>query len=1026
MEIRQNQVIGFILNDVETIREGLKKYQELLQKDLVNSSSEMDVLFAYTENGQLKPLQSYHGEEKYLKELEKISMGSYTGRELTFESVSSEAIFFSHALKFDELLEDVVGTAKEIVNYSRRHNDTWYMWADEMGVFGLDALYILAKKYPEYTYFIGGFIIPYWDNEHADYAFRYLLQLYEDNGFTDDLMKAFCYCDSDEGRLTMLGIPYNYDVDNPFDLGAYFKENPNKYQLFKNMLKERFKEQKYLQYSDSDYTDRPVQKIYGVIMYSSEEDTDAYGDGYEDSLEKYFIVDSYDNESFELQQEIENELGYPLTEKQKDDEDEEVYENEIWEDFFLNGFENGEEIWNYIMCGDKKEVLNTIEPTDIKTFSKEKKLLFYKEKILWFVGGYETFDECFHNVFQGFIDEYYEEPEGNFRISINGSEISGREIVVRALDVFYKLSGEKCFSADLFNLIISYKIMNVDEFVDRYDLNKKPSISDLSYLISFPMGHIKFSTKNDFDRIYKYIERDREKAKILFEGKTSQQIEKGYEDKILLRDDISKDRDAQVELIKNGLTFKVENIAVVMYILEREYKNNRTDELTKLLIDYIEKNWLNIMFANLQEGSSLNQNDVDKIKSYIVGRQAPPKELFMKAITQGREALTEEEIKLLNPNSPVVPLEELVDLLKGKLKKSNNKKTIKYKIFNGMSDYSLTPLIPAFYFGGFRLNLNSSIQFQRALKLFSGIAPLKVMTVLYGACYAQIENYTTYDFRMDMKKLSKDEVAILSVEIKEAEGKSLEQYAVMYMEAEDGPSYSMIKSYSKSEFEKALSYLKNHERERFLEEVAKKSPDSVDYLDEFIKELKNFSKSNIKRELYSDKKTQKKLEDETCELLKDYLNGSDNISEILKNLESVSTTDNFVKLLWKVDEVHRDRILTLFIQMGPEGLNEGISNLVLREDSVDMMDYLEKMRDLGSSTESLVKFGIKWEVKEALFIANSKEDIYPLIKNMSITEREKALKLLKNKKNMKEFILKMATDRSSRIRKIAQDILEKM
>ena len=155
MEIRQNQIIEFTLDNIESIREGMRSYQELLRQDLVNVDNEMDVLFTYRENGKLKALQACQGEEIYLKKLGKVSMEDYSSREKTFESVSSEGIFFSHALKYDELLEDIVETAKEVVNYARRHNDTWEMWADDMGVFGLDALYLLAKKYPEYTYLIG-------------------------------------------------------------------------------------------------------------------------------------------------------------------------------------------------------------------------------------------------------------------------------------------------------------------------------------------------------------------------------------------------------------------------------------------------------------------------------------------------------------------------------------------------------------------------------------------------------------------------------------------------------------------------------------------------------------------------------------------------------------------------------------------------------------------------------------------------------------------------------------------------------
>ncbi len=1027
MAIRQNQIIEFTLDNTESIREGMKRYQDLLQRDLVNTGCEMDVLFTYREDGVLKPLQAYHGEEGYLKELERVSMEAYTSREGTFESVTSEAIFFSHALKYEELLEEVVNTAQEIVNYARRHNDTWKMWADDMGVFGLDALYLLAKKYPEYTYLIGGFMIPYWDDEHADYAFRYLYQLCMDNGFTDHIMKAFCYCDNDQARLSIIGISYYINSETYFQLGRYLEENPSKYKLFKEMLKERFKEQKFLQYSSNDYTDRPVQKIYGVIMVSSNREIGLYEDedDYVKGLEKTFIEDSYDNESFELQQEIEEALGCPLVGK-REDEDEEVSEDEVWRDFFINGFEDGNRIWNYIMSGEGEEVLHNIEPTDIKVFSKEKGLLFYQEKIKWFVGEYDTVEEEFHRIFEGFMIEYYEEQEGDFRVVINGLDVSGRERVVRALDLFYRLLGKSAFTNELFNLVRSYGVMTTDEFTERYDLNRGPSIGHLSSLLSDPMAYVQYSTRDDIDRIHKYMNSDRERARILFTGRTAKHIEDGTEEKVLLRGDISGQRDVQVKLLEEGLIPDTKVISVIIYLLEREYNLGRSDELTKVLIDYIENNWLDLILSILEEGSNLTKDDLEKIKIHIAGRPAPPKELFMKALTQGRDALTEEERALLNPNAGGSSLEEAAELLNEKLKRSRKGK--KYKIFNRMVDYSLTDIIPALYFGGFRLNLRSSGQMQKALKLLSAIAPAKVMTVIYDMCHAQIKRYTTYDFRMDMKKLSQTDVLALAIEINRACDEDYQPYVDLYIEADDEPSGGMIKSFSKKEFNEALSYLEAHERESFFKEVSQKCPEEVDYLEEFIKNLRGFVEDNLKKDLYKGgKDIKKRLEDVTYNLLEDYIMGADNLSEVLANFDDyIGASETLRKLLWKIDDAYRDRFLKLLIEKGSKGIDAGISNRIIDEGYVEMWDFLEKISDLGTSMEVLVEWGIEWGVEDALIIANRKEEIYPFVKTLTINEREEALNLSKNSPEMIRFIWEMTGDTSARISKQARKIREQI
>ncbi len=1025
MAIRQNQIIEFTLDNTESIREGMKRYRDLLKRDLVNAECEMDVLFVYREDGILKPLQAYHGEEGDLKELERVSMESYTKRENTFESTTSEAIFFSHALKYEELQEEIVNTAQEIVNYSRRHNDTWKMWADEMGVFGLDALYILAKRYPEYTYLIGGFIIPYWDDEHADYAFRYLYQLCMENGFTDHVMKAFCYCDNDQARLSIIGISYHINSKTSFQLGRYLKENPAKYELFKEVLKERFKEQKFLQYSSSDYTDRPIQKIYGVIMVSSNPEIGLYEDedDYVKGLEKTFIEDTYDNESFELQQEIEEALGYPLVEKKKDDKEES--EDEVWRDFFTNGFEGGEEVWEYIMSGEDEEVLHTVEPVDIRAISKEKDLLFYREKIQWFVGEYDTVEDEFHRIFEGFIGEYYEEQDRNFRVVINGSDISGRERVIRALDVFYRLLGRPAFTNELFNLVRSYGVMTTEEFTERYDLNKEPSIGHLSSLLSDPMAYIQYSTRDDIDRIHRYIDRDRERARILFTGKTVKHIEDGTEEEVLLRGEISAQRDVQVKLLKEGLTPDTKVMSVITYLLEREHNSGRSDELTKGLIDYVENSWLDLMLSILEEGSSLTKGELEKIRIHIVGRPAPPRELFMKALTQGKDALTEEERALLNPNSGGLSLEEAAELLGEKLKKSRKRR--KYKIFNRMDDRPLTDIIPALYFGGFRLNLRFSKQMQKALRLLSAIAPLKVMAVIYDMCHAQVERYTTYDFRMDMKKLSQSEVLTLAMEINRACDEDYQPYVDLFIEADDEPSGDMIKTFSKKEFNEALSYLEAHEREGFFKEVGKKSPEEVDYLEEFIKNLREFAETNLRKDLYDNRKAQRRLEYETSNMLEEYVMGTDNLSEILANLDDyIEASETLQKLLWEIDDHYRDRFLKLLIEKGVKGIDAGISNGIIDEGYVEMWDYLERISDLGTSMKVLVEWGIEWGVEDALVIANRKEEIYPFVKTLTINEREEALNLAKNSPEMIRFITEMTGDTSSRIGKQARKIQEQI
>ena len=176
--------------------------------------------------------------------------------------MSSAGIFFSHALLFDDLQEDVVCTVTEIVNYARRHNDIWEMWADDMCVFGLDPVFSLAQKHPQYTYLLGVFIIPYWDDEHADYAMNYLRYSYIRQGFDIHVMKTYCYYDNDTGRLYLSNTDTdNNDTEKSIDLVTYFRDNREQYALFKNMLRERFSKQEFIQYGEQYNTDNPLKKF---------------------------------------------------------------------------------------------------------------------------------------------------------------------------------------------------------------------------------------------------------------------------------------------------------------------------------------------------------------------------------------------------------------------------------------------------------------------------------------------------------------------------------------------------------------------------------------------------------------------------------------------------------------------------------------------------------------------------------------------------------------------------------------------
>jgi hypothetical protein len=1020
----KNQKIKFILGNIESIKNALKEYQILLQNDEVVINQVHDVEFVHVENGTIKPLQPIHGDIEILKEIDKYSQGSYTFRELDFNDATSEGIFFSHALKYPELLDEVLKTAKEIVNYSRRHNDTWEMWADDMTVFGLDPIYILAKKHPEYTYLMGAYMIPYWDTEHADYVLNYMRDLYFERGFDDEVMKAFCYCDNSEGRNALINKDWYSVNDDGFDLEVYFKKNREKYELFKSMLKERFKNQRYIQYSEQDHTERPIEDFYRTILNSSKfrevEDEDF-------NLEVMFIEDTYDNEAYKLHMEIEKYVGESLTDPYKDsyayEEDEEDQES-IWEDFFLNGFQQGEEIWNYILYGEDDSVLEEIKPIDIIKLAKEKELLIQK-KIKWYIGEFDSFEGEFHNIFEDFINEYYEEQNSGFIVKVNGVDSTGRDIIIRALDVFTILLDNQVYNYDLYEKIVSYGIMDSKRFVERYDLKCKFFLGSLSYLTAEGLFHGNRSTGGEYNRIYEFIRQNREETLKLLKG----EVLKGNVDLEVIKKNLAKNiiiRESQVELYEKGLEIKSTSISFATYILKKDFDNRFMDDLTKFLMELVEKNWMNIFLEILKEESELTEKDLNLVKRHLVGRPMPPRELMMKVMKEGPEALTEEEKALLNSKADIIELEEIISILKEKLEQEldSDDPQVKYEIFSSFDDEAMGGLIPALYLGSLKVRMPSSESMKRAIKILIELAPIRVMKSAYYISCSSIENGIIendgwYDFRKDMKLLCKDKSKVLAWEILEHDDDRYNALVQAYIEEEDSSGFSFIKTESRADIEEALTHLCYSEKERFYDAVSEEDEKVLGDVHEkmFYDTIPDFIKDSLK----SPKNNSKERMDEITRNLIEYIKGSiamDSIEYIRDEISDLCASSYFIRGIWKIDEKKRRRLLLFLKEFGLGGIEAAFNSY-----EVEAIEYLELLMDMNTPYEIVNEFLIDKYDEEAYCEFAMRVNPFEYVKKMAVGDRVRALEMASYKPSLADFIGDMASDSSDRVRGLVDKIL---
>ncbi|WP_239685845.1 hypothetical protein [Photobacterium swingsii] len=165
----KNKIITLDIQDPKQIKAALIQYQTLLNTDQAFNNQEFDVEFTHSNSNEQRRLQpSDAGQNLGLLKsaLDKGQEGGshYYDHEITdtTETYISEVIVFAAALQYPEIKSTIVDTAKAIVAYTRRMNDTSEMWIDDMRVFGVEALYMLASTDLQYTYLLGQFFIPYW------------------------------------------------------------------------------------------------------------------------------------------------------------------------------------------------------------------------------------------------------------------------------------------------------------------------------------------------------------------------------------------------------------------------------------------------------------------------------------------------------------------------------------------------------------------------------------------------------------------------------------------------------------------------------------------------------------------------------------------------------------------------------------------------------------------------------------------------------------------------------------------------
>ncbi|QWL06759.1 hypothetical protein JV202_03415 [Shewanella algae] len=176
-------------------------------------------------------------------------------------SFYTEPVLFAAALNFPELLDELKTTAEAMVAFSRRRNDSSDLFIDDYNIFGVEALYMLARQYPELSHYLAAFLVPYWNLESFYQPVLLLGKLVEEFGWRRELIHAYLHCDGGQNRrcffLTTEGDSVN------LSLLEHFAGHPDDYPWFKAQLLKRLEQTPLLAYAN----EQPLEQTQLVLEF---------------------------------------------------------------------------------------------------------------------------------------------------------------------------------------------------------------------------------------------------------------------------------------------------------------------------------------------------------------------------------------------------------------------------------------------------------------------------------------------------------------------------------------------------------------------------------------------------------------------------------------------------------------------------------------------------------------------------------------------------------------------------------------
>ena len=594
--------ISYNPEDINSMRAALKQYGDLVRSGeafrddycVAHFNPDLEIISASFFNDHPHIIQ-------YIKNTEYYSADR--ADENLKESTLTETLLFACAIRHAELEMDIKEACEAIVSYARRINDSSEMWLTCEMPFGIEPLQLTASIYPKYGYLLAGFLVPYWDDEHMPGALFYLAEWSNKLGITEDTIKAFCYCDNSRARENMLGydtwdgMDSDEKIESSFNLIRYFKENPDAFDLLKKQLAERFQNQSLLKADeDDDSPHNPIEAMVLDIMML-EYPYDIWDDDFDkdEYLTQTFIHKSAEEEIEEITQDIQKLLGRDMIPKKKNKQQtkDKVAAPEPslkkWQLFIEAAFPNGKHIWEYITKGEHKELVGNLEYTDFYRLARYGKYAIYEE-IDEHIYTFEDIHEELHEI----LEKPFSEIQDKQILSefCSKPNLNAEAVIFRFLDVIFKCCGSVPFHEDFIEFLDKkHQLYSKEAFNKRYPIQWQ---QQLDFLMKKFSGYSSEVNIQQLEDCLSVIKQNRTEAcdtlpNTLWHIETQKEWDADNEDVDYLN------RKSQLS--------KVEKLCLASFLLTKDIKENKQDELTLSAIAYLEAYAVSEFLDDLYKGT---------------------------------------------------------------------------------------------------------------------------------------------------------------------------------------------------------------------------------------------------------------------------------------------------------------------------------------------------------------------------------------------------------------------------------------